>query len=364
MRRLLLTMLAAAVALAGCSTDSAEEASDGPDADDPTSSTFGFPDVTDTSDAGTDTTAVQVTEPVTAPTCEPAKPAEPGQSAETTGFNNKERTYILTVPESYDGTEGVPLVLDYHGLSGTAGQHEAYTGLAAAAAEAGAVTVTPDALGGMWGFFPGVGEDDVAFSEAVVTQVSEQLCIDPNRVYAAGFSTGSIMAGFVGCELGDTFAAVAHVSSLLPPDSCVTPPEATSLIVFHGTADPLAPYGGGSVPGVPAFVQSPAVEEGVAAWAAVSGCDPDPGEETINDEVRHLTYTGCSDSHTVEAYFIENGGHTWPGAGSETADPGEEPGGGAAQQPATATGSGYTTQAVDASLLIVDFFLAHPRPGE
>ncbi|KAA0235303.1 MAG: hypothetical protein JJLCMIEE_01641 [Acidimicrobiales bacterium] len=364
MRKLLLTMLAAVMTLSGCSTDSAEDAGDDSAAGSSTSSTFGFPDVTDTSDAATGTTAVQPPEPAPAPTCDPAKPAEPGQTTETTSFNGRDRTYLLTVPESYDGVEAVPLVFDYHGLSSTAQQQEAYTGLATAAAEAGAVTVTPDGVSGNWGFYPGIGEDDMAFTEALVATVSEQLCIDANRVYAAGFSTGSIMAGFVGCELGDTFAAVAHVSSLLPPDFCVTEPGATSLIVFHGTADPIAAYEGGSVPGAPAFVKSPAVEEGIAAWAAVSGCDPDPGEEVVNEEVRHLTYTGCTDSHTVEAYFVQDGGHTWPGAEPAAAAPGEDAAGVPAQQQAGATGLGYTTQAVDASLLIIDFFLAHPRPGE
>ena len=54
--------------------------------------------------------------------------------------------------------------------------------------------------------------DDVAFARALVAQVSATACIDPKRVYAAGFSMGGGMAHYLACHAADVFAAVAPSS--------------------------------------------------------------------------------------------------------------------------------------------------------
>jgi len=78
-------------------------------------------------------------------------------------------------------------------------------------------------------------------------------------------------------------------------------------------------------------------------WATLDGCDPEPEVEQIGDDVEHRTWAGCDDTE-VELYSVVDGGHTWPGS------PIEIP-------------FGTTTQTVDATELILDFFEQFTTPS-
>ena len=90
--------------------------------------------------------------------------------------------------------------------------------------------------------------DDVAFVSAVVHRLVEAKRVDPSRVYAMGMSNGAMMTHRLALEMRPAPAAIAAVSGTLAAKSdCKRASRAVSVLLIHGTNDPLVPYGGGAV---------------------------------------------------------------------------------------------------------------------
>ena len=103
------------------------------------------------------------------------------------------------------------------------------------------------------------------------------------------------------------------VAATVGPLGC-EPSTQMPVLAFHGTADRIVPYDGGGVrsDGAADGVRIAGAEEQIARWADQDGCEPQPTEEPVADDVVHWTYTGCDAE--VEFYRVEGAGHVWPGA--------------------------------------------------
>ena len=173
------------------------------------------------------------------------------------------RRAVVHVPAGAHGMAPVPLVLGFHGLGGTTDDLEGDTGLFGRADAEGFVAILPAATGNPSRWDVRDPESaDLAFVAALLTELEAQICIDPSRIYAAGFSQGGAMANAVGCSRPDRFAAIAAVSGVYDPrwrETCVGKP--VPVIGFHGVLDPVVPYRGDTnVDGRPII--------GAEAWAA------------------------------------------------------------------------------------------------
>lgn len=335
-----------ALTIAGCS-----------DADDATSSssTTALLETTErTSDSGDDATSSSTTASST--TTAPAGPegsdgcgTDPevdGPSGDGPGdveraflSGSEQRSYRLAVPDSYDPDEPVPLILNLHGATSNAIQQSVYSNLPRRAAERGAITITPDAVGGLWQLSSD-GTDD-AFLVALVQDAMDRYCVDPARVHVAGLSLGAFKAAVTGCAHPDLFASIALVTVEVRPGDCPAMP----VLAFHGTADNVVPYGEGADPGVVVTGPNaglPGAQDNMAAWAEGGGCSADKDVEPIGTDIERWSYPDCVEGVDVDFYSIKGGGHTWPG--SEIV-------------------IGPTTQTIDATDLALDFFASHPRPG-
>lgn len=287
--------------------------------------------------------------------CDPAKPAgelAAGESdgehgnAHTFSFENEDRTYLLALPGDYDGRAAHALVFNFHGFSGNKEAQEIYTAMGDLGTERGYVVVTPEALGDPtdWNYFGDEDRpDDFGFIGALLSHLSEQLCIDEDRIYAAGHSAGSAFTGFLVCTEPYRFAAAAMVAAFIPT-TCPTDEVAPSAIVFHGTDDPLVPYDGGEVgeggPGIP-----PALDT-LEQFAEEYSCD-EPVVEQPDESIETRTLQGCVHGSEVVMYSFTGGGHGWPGNETDV-DLGGQPDNPLIEFPATET--------------ILDFFDDHPRP--
>jgi polyhydroxybutyrate depolymerase len=265
-----------------------------------------------------------------------AGPGEPVVGAVT--VDGERRVYRVDVPPGYDGTEDVALVLNWHGNGSSAEQQAAYSGLADVA---DALVVTPEGTGDPRHFslVPGPQNPDLRFARAIVEQVDEQFCLDPDLVFSTGISNGSGLTAELACQAPDVVAAVALVAATVGPLGC----EASTrmpVLAFHGTDDVVVPYDGGPLGGTGLVL--PSAQEGIRRWAGQNRCDPEPTVERIEPDVVHWTFEGCEAD--VEAYWVEGGGHVWPGA-EERAH------------------LGRTTSTIDASELISEWFEDHPREG-
>ena len=252
--------------------------------------------------------------PVTCPS--PALPA--GDTVHTVQVGADSRSYVLHVAPAYDGTQPVPLVVDFHGIGGTGSDERATSPYPAVLDAEGVVMAFPDGLRGPAGTGWNVGPccvadvDDVAFARALVAQIQAVACIDAARVYAVGVLTGGGMAHYVACHAADVFAAVAPGAFDLLVENVhdCNPPRPITVISFRGTADSRVPYAGGPsslVAGMPVtFLGAQATFE---AWARIDRC---VGAASPSDANGCSSYAGCQGGVEV-ILCTKEGGREEPG---------------------------------------------------
>ena len=300
-------------------------------------------DGTDRGSAGASDGA-EATDEAPAADCDPARPATATDGPQTFSFAGEERAYLLALPDDYDGTTAHPLVFSFHGFSSKKESQNTYAAMAEQGTARGYVVVTPDALGDPrdWNYLGDPARaDDFGFVDALVVDLRQRLCIDADRVYAAGHSAGSAFTGFLQCKPPYRFAAVAMVAAFIPT-TCRVDQATPSVIVFQGTADPAVPYDGGSVGGGPVGI--PATLDTLAQYAEAYRCERPATEDEPAAGVETDTLTGCAGGSEVVLYTIVDGTHDWPGNASQP----------------EATGG----QAYPATDTILDFFDSHARAGE
>src|SRR5713226_6114518 len=88
--------------------------------------------------------------------------------------------------------------------------------------------------------------DDVAFLRALIDKLEHDYSVFFKRIFVTGISNGGMMSYRIGCELADKIAAIAPVEGAQNIDC--RPSGPVSVIVFHGSADRLVPFNGGSTP--------------------------------------------------------------------------------------------------------------------
>jgi polyhydroxybutyrate depolymerase len=238
------------------------------------------------------------------------------------------------------------LVLNLHGSGGNAAQQEASIGMDPIADANQFIVAYPDAaiaLGGgfAWnvpgqpllggGAVPAGAADDVAFFAQAITFLEQRYAIDAHRIFVTGMSGGARMTSQLGCDLGDTVAAIAPVAGLRFPAPCAGT-RAVPVVAFHGTADATNPYDGN---GEAYWTYSVPVAQ--QQWGAHDGCAATPTSSSAATAVMLTTYGDCTGGATVALYTIDGAGHEWPGA------PGQTP-------------------AIDASTTMWSFFSSHPLP--
>jgi hypothetical protein len=81
---------------------------------------------------------------------------------------------------------------------------------------------------------------------ALVEQLITDYSIDPNRVYATGFSAGGYLSNYLGNNLSDKIAAIAPVEAgILSPWTLSKPPRGVPACIVHNRFDEVVPYASG-----------------------------------------------------------------------------------------------------------------------
>ncbi len=121
--------------------------------------------------------------------------------------------FALYVPETYDGSEALPLVVALHGGSGS-GRDFIWTWLREARSRR-FLLLAPTARGATWSF-NGPDVDAPALRE-MVGYVGERWRVDAQRVLLTGLSDGATYALYSGLREDSVFTALAPVSGVLHP---------------------------------------------------------------------------------------------------------------------------------------------------
>lgn len=234
------------------------------------------------------------------------------------------RWFLLSAPTSDE--EPLPLVLSFHGLFEGAEVHARTSDLSTVAAEEDFVVAFPNGTGNpvAWKAGDPDGNPDLTFTTELIDAVASERCIDTSRVYAMGFSNGAMMTSLVACALPDRVAAVAPVAGLTIIDGC-EPDRPVPALTFHGTADPILLFNGGvdasRLPGgsgekkplPPPDLDGEGYPASVGTWAERNGCEADPTDDQVTEEVTRRTYD-CPSGADVVFDIVIGGGHSWPGS--------------------------------------------------
>ena len=224
------------------------------------------------------------------------------------------RKFLLHVPSGYTGTTPVPLLVDYHPIGGSAQGQFGGTTYKSQVDKDGGISVYPDGMTGPMGQAWNVKgccttADDTAFARALVAEVKKIACINPKRVYAAGFSMGGGMTHFSACHLADIFAAGAPAAFDLTEQNVPTckPSRPITMVMFRGTKDPIVMYEGGHS----AVVSGMAIDflgakKTAAKWAELNKCTGSPSAEDANG---CSTYSNCGSGVQVTLCTKQGGGH-------------------------------------------------------
>ena len=153
---------------------------------------------------------------------------------------------------------------------------------------------------------------DIDYFEAMISEISSKYTVDASRIYAVGYSLGSMFSYELACQMSTRFAAIASFAGTMPvaPKSC-DPERNIPIMHVHGVDDPIIAYANtwdwkawdsvGAMRDIPSLVQY---------WTDKYNCLN--VNETSNEAVTHFVYDGCDQDSRIEHYRIENGTHDWP----------------------------------------------------
>ena len=260
--------------------------------------------------------------------------------------SGQQRKYLLHVPLTYDPARPTALVISMHGAALWPAAQMKTSQWNKVADEQGFIVVYPSGTG-FPRIFPMEGDAlaaDVRFISDLIDTLEAGYNIDPARIYADGFSNGGGMAFALSCTLSDRIAAVGMVAGaqLLPWSWC-TDSRPVPMIAFHGTADPIVPYDGGTTWKSPTRMPFPSARTWTANWARRNRCGTESVESPVAAHVVRLEYTNCADGASVVLYTVGGGGHSWPGG-----------------RPIMEWWVGPTSHDVDATGVMWAFFREHP----
>ncbi len=248
-------------------------------------------------------------------------PEDPCAEAPTATTQNRmgtraaglERAFRLTVPDAAAG-ERLPVLVAFHGGGGSGWpfpDQDAFD-------ETGAIVVYPNGVliddnEGDWLLNTGnTGTEDVAFVEAILSGLESRYCVDTDRIYATGYSLGSMYTYEVACQLNDRFAGVASFAGTMPisPASCdLTDPIAVMHI--HGDEDSIIPYDStwdwkawdavGPMQDIPSLI---------SYWDEKLNCADTAQTDTSTGE--HIVHSACDGDVRVEHHRLSDWDHDWP----------------------------------------------------
>lgn len=225
-----------------------------------------------------------------------------------------EREYILYVPESYDGNSKLPLMLNFHGGSGTASDQLYTSDMRSLADTENFILVYPQGLHDVWNVSLSSDNDsknntdDFGFIEALINQIGSTYNIDTTRVYAAGFSNGAGISHALACVMSNKIAAIASMGGLLYKHTAENSnPEPTAIMSIHGTADSARPYDG-----IDGYYLS--IDKMHQYWIDRNKTDNLPTINTFDSNgqtVEYHLYENGTSNTSIEHYKVKDGEHWW-----------------------------------------------------
>jgi len=241
--------------------------------------------------------------PTTSPGCGTTLSRPDPKAQQTMDVGGTTRYYLLDVPAATDNKTPLSLIFALHGYDMN---NVAVVGLFNFTSRSNGKTITvfPQGEGpapgntSHWGDHVlestwTANDANYAFIQKLMTDLESRYCIDPRRVFLAGFSMGGMFTNTLACAHNDWFRGYAPVEGL-GPDSCANASAKPAVIIHQGTADTIV-----------------APDKGEATrdfWTQQNGCN----QTTTPSFTGCQSYGGCADGRPV-VYCVGNWDHTITG---------------------------------------------------
>ena len=245
------------------------------------------------------------------------------------------RTFFVHLPKNYTPQTKYPLVIALHGGGGTAkafnrGTRGRFNELAD---KEDFILVYPQGVKKSWndnnkrdtlGKARKLNIDDVGFLRKMIQKLENDYSVDSNNIFACGISNGGLMSQTLAAELPEKIKAIGMVASNFSKAQTDEMQSATpfSMIVIHGTEDPLFPYEEGVIQ---VFKKSRGrvlgVKKSIFFLAAINGNDTIGIVRSLPNPVlmdgcttEQIVYPNPKNpNYKIELIKVIGGGHTWPG---------------------------------------------------
>jgi polyhydroxybutyrate depolymerase len=153
---------------------------------------------------------------------------------------------------------------------------------------------------------------DIAYIEAIIDQIDSRFSLDNNKIYATGYSLGSMFTYELACHLSDRFAALASHAGTMPvsPNSCDQESN-VAIMHLHGSEDSTISYNYewdwkewdsvGTMMDIPALLEF---------WRTQYNCQNESQRDTSSSS--NTVYFDCDEDVRVEHHRLSGAGHEWP----------------------------------------------------
>lgn len=248
------------------------------------------------------------------------------QDSDSFTFDDRERSYHISLPDSYASDVAVPLIIALHGAGDTGDNFRDATRLVQEANEHGHLIVFPDGYDRGWNF---LNEDqmlvddytdDVLFLAALIDEVSADYAVDAEHIYLVGFSNGGLLALRAACDLSDQLAGIAVVGanySFEIVQHCVGA-DPIDIFLTLGTEDQAFPWDGFALIGRSGILRTNfsfrQTRTFLATWYGCSSSSNPARAElpgTAVPIVREL-FDDCEAGARIATYALVGFPHQWP----------------------------------------------------
>ena len=255
-------------------------------------------------------------------------------STEYVTVDGQSRSFLKYLPVNLDPSEQLPLMMCFHGGSGTAEEQLAIGDLRETADEDRFLLVYPQALpdpndGGSTNWQVVTSGDlpftlpnphsDVDFVSALIDAMLDMHNVDPSRVYAMGYSNGGGFAYDLACRLNNKVTGVGAVARTMYAesyDNCVVT-HPTPVVTILGTSDFISSYDGITYNGTLYYHSAEATHD---LWIDQNGLLPQEEVSTVpdlnpsdNTSVELYQWRDEQNCRELAHYKVNGGDHDWPG---------------------------------------------------
>ncbi len=228
-----------------------------------------------------------------------------------------DREYDLYVPDN-TSNEPRPLLLAFHGGSGRDYPYPQQSKFQTLADTEGFLIAYPlaELLSGNEGEWQlntrNDARHDIRYVESIIDQIASRFHLDESKIYATGYSLGSMFTYELACHMSDRFAAIASHAGTMPvsPNSCEQERN-VSIMHLHGSNDSIISYDNawdwkswdsvGTMMDVPSLVEF---------WKNKYNCQSENQRDTSNTQ--NTVYYDCDEDARVEHHRINGADHEWP----------------------------------------------------